>query len=491
MIQGVSWALYEDRILDRNVGTMVNPNLESYKILAPKDMFEAVPIADRGGQRRQQHLGRRHRRAADRADAGGDRQRRLQRQRRARAQPADHARQGAGGAGRSAERASSHEPLRAGARHHDRRQARALLAEKPGSVLKAGGIDLLDHLKEHLVEPPRVVDIKTIPALKAITVERRRRAAIGPLATLAQVAAHPGVREDAAGAGRRPAARRPRPRSATSPRSAATCCSGRAAGTTGSSRYQCLKKGGEVCYADRRREPLPRDLRRRTVLRAASVERGGRRSWRSDATFVLEGAKGKRSVPAAEFFTLPTRDPQRENELAADEVLTEIQVPVGERLRSVYDEVSASARPSTGRWSTSRPACSSTAGRCKDARIVLGAVAPIPWRVHRGGAGDRRASRSTRRRRRRPRARATVGAAPLSDNGYKVSLVQTLVRRTLLSLAERGPACRHLLHRTSPPTSPVCKRLRTKMYYVMGREHVDLRQCLAHRAVLVLRSPRP
>jgi xanthine dehydrogenase YagR molybdenum-binding subunit len=44
MIQGVSWALFEDRILDRNAGTMVNPNLEFYKILAPKDMFEAVPI---------------------------------------------------------------------------------------------------------------------------------------------------------------------------------------------------------------------------------------------------------------------------------------------------------------------------------------------------------------------------------------------------------------------------------------------------------------
>lgn len=53
MIQGVSWALFENRILDRNVGTMVNPNLESYKILTPSDMFEAqsilTPVAN-GGQ---------------------------------------------------------------------------------------------------------------------------------------------------------------------------------------------------------------------------------------------------------------------------------------------------------------------------------------------------------------------------------------------------------------------------------------------------------
>jgi xanthine dehydrogenase YagR molybdenum-binding subunit len=44
MIQGASWALFENRLLDRNVGTMLNPNLEWYKILAPADMFEAESI---------------------------------------------------------------------------------------------------------------------------------------------------------------------------------------------------------------------------------------------------------------------------------------------------------------------------------------------------------------------------------------------------------------------------------------------------------------
>jgi xanthine dehydrogenase YagR molybdenum-binding subunit len=52
MIQGASWALLEDRVIDRSVGTMVNPNLESYKILAPADMFEAksilTPVANLG-----------------------------------------------------------------------------------------------------------------------------------------------------------------------------------------------------------------------------------------------------------------------------------------------------------------------------------------------------------------------------------------------------------------------------------------------------------
>jgi xanthine dehydrogenase YagR molybdenum-binding subunit len=47
-IQGASWALFEHRTLDRNVGTMVNPNLEAYKLLGPADMFEAVPILTDG-----------------------------------------------------------------------------------------------------------------------------------------------------------------------------------------------------------------------------------------------------------------------------------------------------------------------------------------------------------------------------------------------------------------------------------------------------------
>src|SRR5437867_11276514 len=74
-------------------------------------------------------------------------------------------------------------------------QARELLAEKPGAVLKAGGIDLLDHLKERLLEPARVVDLKSIPGLGRITAEPDGALRIGPLATLAQVGADPGVKK--------------------------------------------------------------------------------------------------------------------------------------------------------------------------------------------------------------------------------------------------------------------------------------------------------
>ena len=74
-------------------------------------------------------------------------------------------------------------------------QARELMAEKPGAVLKAGGIDLLDHLKERLVEPPRVVDLKSIPGLAKIAADPDGGLRIGPMATLSQVAASPVVQK--------------------------------------------------------------------------------------------------------------------------------------------------------------------------------------------------------------------------------------------------------------------------------------------------------
>jgi xanthine dehydrogenase YagR molybdenum-binding subunit len=44
VIQGVSYALYENRILDRNTGVMVNPNLEQYKIVGSRETPQIDPI---------------------------------------------------------------------------------------------------------------------------------------------------------------------------------------------------------------------------------------------------------------------------------------------------------------------------------------------------------------------------------------------------------------------------------------------------------------
>ncbi len=50
-----------------------------------------------------------------------------------------------------------------------------------------------------------------------------------------------------------------------------------------------------------------------------------------DATVSNRGPSGERIVPAADFFALPQQNPARENVLAADEALAEVQIPGGAR----------------------------------------------------------------------------------------------------------------------------------------------------------------
>ena len=74
---------------------------------------------------------------------------------------------------------------------------------------------------------------------------------------------------------------------------------------------------------------------------------------------------------------------------------------------------------------------------CKSARIVLGGVAPIPWRLPKVEtmlAGQR----ITPELAARAGDAAVEGANPLAKNGYKIPLTRNVVRRTLLSVATQA-----------------------------------------------------
>ena len=102
VLMGLSYALYENRVLDRATGRILNANLEAYKVAGPQGGPE-----DRGrgpgklsGPQRDRRL--RHRRARQYRDRARDRQRRLQRDRRPVAVAADDSGGGAGGARQTA-----------------------------------------------------------------------------------------------------------------------------------------------------------------------------------------------------------------------------------------------------------------------------------------------------------------------------------------------------------------------------------------------------
>ncbi len=74
---------------------------------------------------------------------------------------------------------------------------------------------------------------------------------------------------------------------------------------------------------------------------------------------------------------------------------------------------------------------------CRSARVVLGGVAPIPWRVpeaERLLTGQRITSELAAK----VAAVAVAGATPLAKNAYKVPLTREIVQRTVLGLATRA-----------------------------------------------------
>jgi len=71
---------------------------------------------------------------------------------------------------------------------------------------------------------------------------------------------------------------------------------------------------------------------------------------------------------------------------------------------------------------------------CRRASIVLGGVAPVPWRLPKVEAmlvGQR----ITPVMAAQAGEAAVEGARPLAKNGYKVPLTKAIVKRTLLSFA--------------------------------------------------------
>jgi xanthine dehydrogenase YagS FAD-binding subunit len=74
---------------------------------------------------------------------------------------------------------------------------------------------------------------------------------------------------------------------------------------------------------------------------------------------------------------------------------------------------------------------------CQRARIVLGGVAPIPWRLQKVEA-LLTGQRITPELAAKAGEAAIAGAQKLSNNAYKLPMTKALVRRTVLDLATRS-----------------------------------------------------
>jgi xanthine dehydrogenase YagS FAD-binding subunit len=152
-----------------------------------------------------------------------------------------------------------------------------------------------------------------------------------------------------------------------------------------------------------------------------------------DATFEVMGSGGLRRLSAAEFFVLPSQNPARENTLAATDLLTGVRIPtpatgvvstylkITDREAWTHAEVSVALRLHL------------EDRRIRTASVVLGGVAPIPWRLPDVEQWLRGTSPSTAVAR-QAGALAVAQAQPLAKNGHKVPMTSAAVERALLRL---------------------------------------------------------
>ncbi len=297
------------------------------------------------------------------------------------------------------------------------------------SAFAGGGSDLLGMMKDRLVTPDVVVNLKAIAGLDQVQPDGAG-AIVGGLITLDALS-------------RDPLIRRRYPVLAEAAESVATPQIRNVGTLAGNvcqrpwcwyyrNGFSCLKNGGTTCFSISGENAFhaifgggPSYIVHPSDTAPALVA--------LDATFRLVRAEGERMVPAADFFTLPREDASRENVLGADEVLAAIVLPAPRAgVRSTYHKV-LDREAWTHAVVSAAIVLQMNDRICQSARIVLGGVAPVPWRlpeVEKLLAGQR----ITPALADKAGDVAVAGARPLAKNGYKVPLTRGMVARTLEAL---------------------------------------------------------
>lgn len=294
------------------------------------------------------------------------------------------------------------------------------------TMIKAGGIDVMDRLKEGLDSPAKLVNIRTIPGLDQIR-EDVSGLQVGPMVTLDRLANDKTVRAsylalaDASGNAATPHIRNvatiggnilQRPR----------CWYFR------SEQFHCLRKGGDRCFAQDGENEYHAIFDNQlcaivhpSAVSVALVALG--------ASIELTGPRGKRQTALEQFFIRPEEDVQRENRMAANELLTAISIPKPPQgSRSAYMKL---GEKESFDW----PIAEVAVVLGSKPAVVLGAAAPIPWRAaaaERVLAGKPMIDEDTAR----AAAKAALqDARPLGNNAYKLPIFETVIRRTILAAA--------------------------------------------------------
>jgi len=299
----------------------------------------------------------------------------------------------------------------------------------------AGGTDLFGLMKDRIEGPefkiPGVlINIKTVPNMKRITYEDQEGLRIGAAVTPNDLIVSDIIREKF-------------PVLLQAARQVGTTQI-RYMGTIGGNLCQrprclyfrhphflCHKKGGNKCYAVRGEHRYYHSILKNGKCVMAHPSDIAPALAALDGRVIVAGSKGEREIPILDFFQGP--DDFAETILKPDELITQIQVP-NQKGKTHQSFLKSRIRHSADFALSSVSAVAQVLGGvCEKIRIVLGGVAPFPYRafmaeevVKGKTVNEGLISRA---------AEASVeGARPLRMNGYKIDLTKALVRQALMSI---------------------------------------------------------
>jgi xanthine dehydrogenase YagS FAD-binding subunit len=307
------------------------------------------------------------------------------------------------------------------------KDAAKLFKENPGALAFGGGTDLLGLVKDGILQPDVLVNLKSLPGLDKISYSAGKGLRIGALVKVADVAAHPVINK------KYPALAQAA-KAVASPQL-------RNIGTIGGNLCQrprcwyfrgdfpCIRKGGDTCFAVEGENKFhcvigggpcfivhPSD----TAVALTAF----------DASVNVSSGKKQRKIALGDFFVLPGKDATRENVLKPGEFITEILVPdagadthskfLKFTERDVWDFASVSGAVV---WQGSKTAV-------KSGKLVLGGVAPKPWlepEVSKALAGATLNEKTAEQL----SAKALKDAEPMEHNSYKIPMARNLVKQLL------------------------------------------------------------
>ncbi len=306
-----------------------------------------------------------------------------------------------------------------------------LLAEVGNATgIIAGGTDLLGEIKQGTIRPSRLVGLQSIDNLRGMLLYEQGLL-IGAMTTIAEIAEDEHIRS-------RYTVLAEACDSVATPQI-------RNVGTLGgnlcqrprcwyyrSPLFDCLKKGGDKCFAHEGMNKF-HAIFDTGVCPAVHASDTAVALCAVNARVLLMSVDGARMMPVEDFFVRPDEDATVENVMQSGEIVAEIVIPTASpNLRSMYLKAKERQAMDFALASVGL-SLEVSEGVVSNARVVLGGVAPMPYRAHgaekalvgaRAGEVD---SQSIGRL-------AAEGATPLSDNGYKVRLVSGLVSRAVRTL---------------------------------------------------------